>query len=336
MTRLLTRETTEAPAAAFRFALPVQFADAAGGQVENEHRVTVQARTPGVVNHWYWGRMVHDMSGCRHKDKLPMDYRHDIDGIIGYFDAITADNSGLSASGLIQSLDANDRANEIIRRGRKGQPYEASIYWDENNHVLEWLDEGWVAEVNGQQVEGPLVIAREWTLRGIAITPYGVDPTTNTQFSAERSVTVPVRLNQAKDAMSKAPTSAPAGEQNPTKDSAPVTQLTGSQTQQPSQVTPPIDATRDAARGELSRYMQRFGTERGAEYFRDSVPYEQACEKEIEHLRASLATKDSELSAERAKLASLSLGEQSPVDTGKTKDSQGKAGWSSLFKKAGS
>lgn len=318
-----------APPEAFRWESPVLFV--ADSSTEDEHRVQVQARTPGVVNHWYWGRMIHDMAGCQFKDRLPLDWRHNPDEIIGYVDTVQAGDQGLQVSALLQSLRDGDKASDVIKRGRKGTPYEASIYWDENNNVLEYLDEGFTTQVNGQQVEGPLVIARQWTLRGIALTPYGVDSSTNTQFSAGRSAdAIPVTLNPAKDAMSKTPTTAA----EPIKDSAADTNV------QTSTAQTPAAATQDAGRGELARYMDRFGAARGAEYFRDSVTYEQACEREIDHLRKELATRDSELAAERAKLKSTaaSLGEPGPVDTGsQNKDSEpAKKTWGSMFKKAGS
>lgn len=333
-----TLATQTAPPEAFRFdSAPVVFVTSDSAPQEDEHRVEIMARTPGIVNHWYWGRMIHDMAGCRHKDTLPLDWRHDPDEIIGYVDAVTADDNGLSVSALVQSLERGDRASTIIRRGRKKTPYEASIHWDEWDNLLEYLDKGFVATVNGLQVEGPLVIAREWTLRGIAITPYGVDSTTNTQFSAGSSVeSIPVSLQPFKDAMSKETTSpaATTADKEPTKDSAAQTQPAGAKAEQ--KPAPPADAHRDAARGELARYMERFGTERGAEYFRDSVDYGQACEREIDFLRKQLATRDSELATERGKIQSLSLGEQAPVDTGATKDSAATPTWASQFKKAGS
>jgi len=326
MTQQATDRTAQAPPEAFRWESPVLFL--ADNSTEDEHRVQIQARTADAVAHWYWGRMVHDMAGCQHKDRLPLDWRHDADEILGYVDQVRADNQGLAVSAVLLSLRDGDRASDIIKRGRKGTPYEASIYWDEANNLLEYLDEGFVAEVNGQQFEGPLVIVRQWTLRGIAITPYGVDRSTQTQFSAVRSVdAIPVTLRPSKDAMSKDTTQAPATV-DATTDSAPVTSPAKPATDEPT-------ANRDAVRGELARFMDRFGTERGAEYFRDSVTYDVACEREIDHLRKELATRDSELAAERQKLSSLHTGEAEPVDTGATKDSQ-KPTWNSVFRKAGS
>lgn len=324
----------QAPPEAFRWDVPVLFAT--GNSTEDEHRVEIQARTPGVVNHWYWGRMIHDMAGCRHKDRLPIDWRHDADEIIGYADSITADDNGLAVSALIQSLHEGDRASTIIKRGRKGTPYESSIYWDEFENVLEYLDEGFVTTVNGQQVEGPLVIAREWNLRGLAITPYGVEATTKTQFSAGSSAeSISVSLKPVKDAMSK--TTTPEAPQ-PTKDSAAESQPTKTEATTPTPTPVPAKATRDAVRAELNRYMERFGNDRGSQYFKDSLSFADACEKEIEHLQKQLAVKDSELETVRKQIASVNTGELTPVDTGaQNKDSdKSKPTWQDQFKKAGS
>ncbi|WP_417736341.1 hypothetical protein [Rosistilla oblonga] len=177
---------------AFRFSAPLAFSDTVTGgkQSTSEHRVTVHARTPDIVNHWYWGRIVHDMNGCKHRDRIPFDWRHDPDVALGYADTIKASvTDGLIVSGPLQSIGKGDRASEVIERGRLGHPFEASIYWDEADNRLEHIDDGFSATVNGRLVHGPVVIAREWTLRAVAITPHGVDGTTSTKFSKGKSTT---------------------------------------------------------------------------------------------------------------------------------------------------
>lgn len=335
---------TKAPRKAFAFnAMPVAFRDTAGDERANpkEHRVTVQARTPGVVDHWFWGRICHDMAGLRHKDRIPFDWRHDPDEILGYADEFDAGDKGLQLGGPLQSIKEGDRASEVIHRGTGGQPYDASIYWDEWDNKLEFLDEGFVATVNGQTVEGPCVIVREWTLRGCAITPYGVDHTTHTKFSADGSAgdSIPVTYKPAegtmtKDATKPAETETAETEAEPTKDGTKPAE--GNPTKPAEQSTTPTEATQDNGRSELGRFMDRFGTERGAEYFRDSVPYQSALEREVDHLRKELATKDEAVKSAESKLAAVNVGETEPVDTGKTKDEAKTKGWNDLFRKQGS
>lgn len=316
-----------APLQAFRLATPLQFTDAIADERGSvlSHRCKIHARTAGIVNHWYWGRMVHDMAGCRFKDSIPIDWRHDGDELLGYSSKITADDRGLEADAVLQSIREGDRAWEVITRGKGGQPYEASIYWDEQNNLLEYLEEGWTTEVNGQTVEGPLVIVREWNLRGIAITPYGVDSSSTTKFSADGRSEIPIVLSRLEGA-----TMTKEVKPDPTKDATPAATTTTTEAPATPQATP-ATATKDEQRGELARYMDRFGAERGATYYRDAVNYETALEREVEHLRKELATKDAEIKSASDRLAALKLGETSAVDTGANKDEQPK-GWNSLFK----
>jgi hypothetical protein len=59
--------------------------------------------------------------------------------------------------------------------------------------VMEELRPGQVATVNGNQLEGPATIIRQWTLRGVAVCPYGADPNTSSQLSSAEKFTVSVK-----------------------------------------------------------------------------------------------------------------------------------------------
>src|SRR5690606_6439778 len=49
----------------------------------------------------------------------------------------------------------------------------------------ERLSDKETAIVNGVTVRGPVTIIRKWTLRGVAVCPYGYDPKTSTRFSQD-------------------------------------------------------------------------------------------------------------------------------------------------------
>jgi hypothetical protein len=52
--------------------------------------------------------------------------------------------------------------------------------------MLEEIPQGYQTEVNGRTFEGPLLVARQWNLRGVAVCLYGYDPRTETAFSADQ------------------------------------------------------------------------------------------------------------------------------------------------------
>jgi hypothetical protein len=150
------------------------------------------ARTGDPISHWYWGNVVHDNAGMQvHKSRLTIDYNHNDEEVIGYANKIENVNGDLLASGVIQSFNGNDRAAEVIFRAKQGQPYEASITHDADV-VLEEVPENYTVTVNERQVNGPALIIREWSLRGIAVCPYGADKNTSTELKEQETINVKI------------------------------------------------------------------------------------------------------------------------------------------------
>jgi len=175
----------QVPAAALQFrGGELQFAEVASDAKTFPFSMT--ARTANVIDHPYWGRIVHDMAGMTlRKPTCPIDYCHSSDEIIGVGEQFDAGNDGLTVTGKLIALSADpkDRAFEVGSKAKAGVPYEASIDFNGPGIVIEELGEGASAEVNGQQLTGPLTIVRKWPLRSVAVAPYGADSGTFTEFS---------------------------------------------------------------------------------------------------------------------------------------------------------
>jgi hypothetical protein len=138
--------------------------------------VRLVARSGKPIEHWFWGRIVHDLAGMRvHKPRLPIDYVHDSKEIVGYLNRFDTESGDLITSGALVPFKDSDRATEILHKFRAGVPYEASINFGGDGIKVEDVPEGYIAQVNGFAFEGPGVIVREWPLRGVAICPYGAD-----------------------------------------------------------------------------------------------------------------------------------------------------------------
>ena len=142
--------------------------------------IRLLARAGRAIEHPYWGSVVHDFEGMQHKSRIPIDYRHDEP--IGYVNKFDDASGDLVLSGALVPFKDSDKATEIIHKSKLGVPYEASIDF-RAPVVLEELGAGKFAQVNGQQVSGPATIIRQWTLRGVAVCPYGADSNTATQLS---------------------------------------------------------------------------------------------------------------------------------------------------------
>lgn len=290
-------DVQEAPEQAFFLPPTGHLQFEASGEVQSQERpIRLLARTGDPIDHWYWGRIVHDFAGMQHKDKVAFDWCHDRDEIIGYGDKFDSSTGDLWIDGKLLSLEVGDEADKMIKLGEKGVPYEGSIYFTDAR--LEWLPDGMSTQVNGREVSGPLVIAREWTLRRVACCPSGADGGTEVSFSSRpKSEGGTVQLQWKGKPMTKADNPA-EGELSPDK-------------QKPA--TPPNDPHQQF-RAELGRFTAKFGP-KGAEYFQAGLSWEAALEKHVEELSAERDGAVKAKSEAEQKLAALNLGEREPIQS---------------------
>ena len=148
----MTGESKQLPRAALRFRSECKFAAADDAAGENQGTAdgtkvpfSMTARTGDPIDHWYWGRIVHDMAGMEvAKPTLPVDYCHDPGEILGYADKFDTESNDLVVSGDVVPMpdDEDDRASEVIYKQKQGVPYEASIDWSGGAPVIEYVPTG--------------------------------------------------------------------------------------------------------------------------------------------------------------------------------------------------
>lgn len=298
------------PINAFRFEAPLEFAKQSKDTASDtkSRPITMLARTNKVINHWWWGRCVHDFAGMIHADRIILDYCHHSDDIIGYADEFIVDSKGLTLNGRVESVLTDDEAELLLKRMDKGIPYQSSIYFDEA--VIEWVPDGFSAEVNGETIPGPLCVFRKWLLRASSACPHGYDSDSNTSsteqsFATKFTWTNPMSTNQT------------------TTQQAP------------------------DAREELKAFVDKFGTD-GVTYFTNKLSMNDAAlahidtlskkyTDEVAKLTATYTEANTKLSAEleaarkerdeavtKLKAAQLSHGEASSIDVGSPKTEGGK------------
>lgn len=339
-------EQREVPADALQFdAVELQFAATEEKPADGVYPFTMRARSSEPIEHWYWGRIVHDMAGMQlRKESCPIDYRHSEYEIIGYGNTFEASDDGLTISGGLTSLHDKDRAFEVATKGAMGVPYEASIDWRGHGIRIEEFGEGAKAEVNGKTFDGPLVVVREWPLRAAAITPYGADSDTRTQFSESNTpdddperVTVCMFSESGETTVSKdtpaTPSDAPeAAQQHSDKPAA----------------TPAVTSAEKPAVGISTETLKQFGDAFGnkaMEYLQAGLTFDAATvahkDHEIAQLKDELkqlkdqqqqSSDDEGTAAETLKqFGDKVLGEESPVESG-GKPNDGKCQFSDFFK----
>lgn len=172
------------PAAALRFGAEVQFADQPAEAQGDVIPVSILARSGNALQHWWFGKCIHDLTGMQPASaKLPFDYCHDDREVLGFSDSQEVTDDGLVMHGALLPFKDGDRVDEIVSKANRGAEWQASIYFDADNLVLEYVPDGMSVDVNGQTFDGPGVVFRQWVLRGAAICPYGYDSQTSVQFS---------------------------------------------------------------------------------------------------------------------------------------------------------
>jgi hypothetical protein len=185
----MTKDLSRIPAGACLMSIG-EFIAGDNGETAKSAPVRLKARSGQPIEHWYWGNVVHDLSGMKlAKGRLAIDYVHDPKEIIGYLNKFDATSGDLFAEGALVPFKDSDRATEIIHKMREGVPYEASINFGGDGIKVQELAEGEVTEVNGYRLEGPAAVIREWPLRGVAICPYGADQNTESATFSESSKT---------------------------------------------------------------------------------------------------------------------------------------------------
>lgn len=324
-----TEQTPMDLPAVFRMPLSFQFAEAKEKK-EGTYPFTLFARSAEGVPHWYYGQIYHDFSGMKHKGTIPVDWCHDDDEIIGVSSEIVVKPDGLYISGELLQFEQDDRVAKIKRLSDAGVPFEASI--DFRGHATyEQVYERRVAQVNGRQIEGPALIVREWSLRAVAICPHGVDPHTSSQFSQEAAGPVAVRIFSEGEPMTNATmsgaaagnTPAPSQQQaeNPAPQTAPASVKATDTTEPPAQqqtATKKDEESDPSAKwkAELKRFTDKFGAEKGTEWYTSGKTWSEACELWGDLLAKQLAASKEENQQLTNKLKGLHSGEDVPAQQG--------------------
>ena len=137
---------------------------------------------PMVVG-MFWNPVILDLGGLTaSRPRIPILLGHDPDRIIGQSDEIAINSDGVNIAGTITGDD--DHAGTVISHAKNGFEWQASIGADIVRR--EFLEPGKTAVVNGREVSGPLLIAREARLVETSFVAIGADQTTSATVAASR------------------------------------------------------------------------------------------------------------------------------------------------------
>lgn len=166
----------------------------ATGDVEITAGKTEENKLPSFAFHGYTGDVmtvegfyhpvIVELSGAELADPMTALMGHDdsISGIVGQGTA-TKNEAGIFATGTVMAEDP--AAQKLLTLSKNGFKWQASIGASVKRR--EFLEAGKRATVNGREVSGPLIIARESLVHEISFVRRGADSNTSAAVAASHS-----------------------------------------------------------------------------------------------------------------------------------------------------
>lgn len=326
--------TKKVPKAALKLGMePLKFeAGEDLGKGRKKIPLKMRARGGQPINHWFWGRVVHDMSGFEpDRDVIPVDWCHTSE-VIGALNKFSPSNEGLDVEGHLAQLREGDFVSDLCGKADLDCPFQASINFYPKS--IEEVPLGAAAKVNGYELAGPACIIRQWSCRGVAVCPYGYDNQTDSKFAEgdDGEIDVPLTITT----MSQTTTPPAAGVTTP----APTTLAAGTgttQTPAAAVIPPATTELKDPAKQaqeKLKKYVAMFGADNGVKYFTEGKSNREALELHNADLQTKLTAKDAEIADLKTRLAQAKPGELTAVtstDTEAAKPGSGSGASASKF-----
>lgn len=131
-----------------------------------------------IKGHWYWGDLAIDVNGAEFPKKVfPILDSHFTDRRIGFTAKPDTSKNNLMFDNI--KFVSTPAADEFRKLSKEGFPFEASI--SGRPLIVERLEEGTSADVNGFTLKGPASIWRKWTFREVSVCVFGADSQTKSK-----------------------------------------------------------------------------------------------------------------------------------------------------------
>lgn len=137
------------------------------------------AYSGGVISEW-GERFVVDLAQTAVPESMPLFYEHSRRDMIGMIEQAENDGSVFTVGGSLFS-DIDETAASIAAKAKRGARYQMSIglFGSRIDELPAGSDP---IEVNGEQLEGPLLMLRGGTIREVSVVALGADANTNAEF----------------------------------------------------------------------------------------------------------------------------------------------------------
>jgi phage head maturation protease len=145
---------------------------------------SIAAYTGNVMNvAGFYSPIIVDLAGLKAAgQELPILRDHDPGRIIGQSDKVTIDAQGVTVTGVVTGDDSE--AASVTSHAKNGFKWKASI----GASVIrrEFVEAGKSVTVNGRQVAGPVIIARESELQEVSFVAIGADKDARANVAAQQ------------------------------------------------------------------------------------------------------------------------------------------------------
>lgn len=166
-----------------KFFAPVELIAAAEEGKKPTFNILAYTGVPMNAGGFYTPVIV-ELSGVKTANaSIPILLDHDPSQIVGQGEA-TVDSTTIRVAGSV--MGGSSEANKVVALAKDGFKWQASIGASVNRR--EFLDAGKKATVNGREVTGPLMIARESTLQEVSFVAIGADQQTSAAVAASHSL----------------------------------------------------------------------------------------------------------------------------------------------------
>lgn len=215
-----------------------------------EKRVKIKVITSSILEHPGLGRFrVRTETAAPSKDRVPLDYNHNEEEVIGYVENFQCNADAIIADGVVLiGDDSSDAAKTFAQNIDGGVPFEASAFLDLSEAESVELEDG-VTEWSGALI------------RGVAICPYGTDRKTTVSLKmGETNFVVRLKKSNNEDEVMDEEKKVSIEDQKKDDSKNP--------------------------REELEEMIEEFGLERGVDFFRRGISIEEAREEDYQSLKA--------------------------------------------------
>jgi hypothetical protein len=163
---------------------PVDLQAAAADGTPKQPTFKINAYNGGVMRLGGWfNPVIIDLAGMKAMSQsIPIFLDHDSTRIVGQTSGVKIDASGVNLEGAITGGMDDPDVKKVVGHSKGGFKWQASI--GANPTRKEFLEPGKTATVNGQNVQGPLIIARESLLVETSFVAIGADITTSADIAA--------------------------------------------------------------------------------------------------------------------------------------------------------